>query len=248
MSKLHELLAVESALEKAANKLMKESLHTLDKENLFNGQIRRLEMFRAEDKNSETTEYQELTTTVDENIDYLVGPLSNWLDAVLQKEKTNQTAIADLILQDGTTIAQNVPATFLLGLEKKLTHIRSIYEKIPTLIPGIKWEKDEQERVGIYRAANDLVQMKTRKDPEFRVAYEATEHHPAQIVQVDRVMDVGKYITTSYSGRMAPVEKAERLKRIDELLRATKKARMRANSVEVQKGKIGQAMFNYING
>ena len=70
-TKLHEILAVETSKEKAANKLIKESLHTLGKESLFSGQVRRLEMFRKEDENSETTEYQELTSTVDENIDYL---------------------------------------------------------------------------------------------------------------------------------------------------------------------------------
>lgn len=248
MSKLHELLAVESALEKAAMKLVKESVHTLEKETLFSGQSRRLEMFRVEDKNSETTEHQELTTTVDENLGYLEKPLAKWFDAVLQKEQTNQVAKASVVLEDGTILMVDVPATYLLGMEKKIQLIRSLYEHIPTLTPGTKWEQDTQNRDGVFRAADDVVQMKTRKDPEFRIAYEATEHHPAQIVQVDRVLDIGKYITTNYSGKMTPLEKAKRLERIDIVLRAVKKARMKANNVTVVKGNVGMDILRYING
>lgn len=246
MSKLHEILAVEGSLEKAAHKLMKESLHTLDKESLFKGQVRKLEMFREEDKNSEITDYQELTTTVDENLDYLVKPLSKWLDAIYTKDSGNQLATSDLYVE-GRFIAPNVPATFLLGLEKKLSEIRRVYEKIPTLEPGINWIPDEQNRPGIFKAEHSTVQMKSRKDPEFRTVAEATDRHPAQVVQVERTVDVGRYVTQLYSGKMTPLEKAERLERIDTLLNATKQARMKANSVEITNESIGEEIFNFIN-
>lgn len=250
MTKLHEILAVESSLEKAANKLIKESEHTFGKESLFNGQVRKLQMFRDEDKKSEAIEYQELTTTVDENINYLVKPISNWFDVTLKKDKTNQKTKADIIVDKNgveITLAKDVPATFLLGLESKLTKLRTLYEKIPTLIPGIKWERDEQNREGVYRAEHNDIQMKTRKEPEYRVVYEATENHPAQIKEVNRTQDVGRYITTMYSGRMTPLEKAERLTKIDKLLQAVKQARMRANNIDVENANIGKEIFDYIN-
>ena len=246
MTKLHEILAVESSLEKAANGLIKESKHTFGKEGLFTGMVKKLVMFREEDKNSETSEYQELTTTVDENLDYLVKPISDWLDVTFQKDVTNQSAYADIVIGD-IIICKQVPVSFLLSLEKKLNSLRELYLQIPTLVPGIKWVEDTQNRPGVFRAEHDNIQLKTRKDPEYRTVYEATEHHPAQVEKVDRVLDVGRYITTTYSGRMTPLEKATRISKIDNLMSAVKRARMRANNIDIYDVEIGEAIFNYIN-
>jgi len=246
MAKLHETLAVESALETTANKLVKESLHTLSKDTLFKGKVRRLEMFREEDKKSETTEHQELSTTVDENIQYLTKPLSKYWDAVLQKDQTNQVAVADLIVE-GKTIAEKVPATFLLGMESKLRDLRKIYDAIPTLAPGISWIPSEQDRKGVFKTAHEIIQLKSEKAPEFRIVAEATPEHPAQVAQVAKTSDVGRYITTEYSGMMTPLEKAQRIERLDTILRATKQARMRANNTLVVKGSIGKDILDYIN-
>lgn len=246
MTKLHEVLAVESTKEKVANKLIKESLHTLDKESLFSGAHRKLEMFAAEDKNAETEEFQELTSTVDENLDYLVDPIAEWLDVVLAKDLTNQTASNSLEI-DGQVLATDVPATFLLGLETKLSKIREVYEKIPTLAPGVKWVADVQNRPGVYVTEHSSIQLKTEKNPEFRVVYEATKEHPAQIKEVNRTQNTGRYITTLYSGKMTPLEKANRLNRIDKLLSVVKMARMRANNVDIVTKNIGKKIMDYIN-
>lgn len=245
-TKLYEVLAVESTKEKVANKLLKESLHTMNKETLFKGGTRKLEMFRDEDKNSETVEHQELTTTVDENLDYLVNPLSDWLNVVLTKDIGNQIAKADLVVE-GKVLLSDVPATFLLGLESKLNKFREVYEAIPTLAPGTKWIEDTQDRPGVFIAANDAVQMKTRKDPEFRVVYEATDKHPADVRQVERVLDIGRFVATLRSGMMTPLEKANRLKRLDQLLAAVKVARMQANSVEVVTTQECRNILTFIN-
>ena len=247
MAKLHETLAVESALETTANKLTKESLHTLSKDSLFNGSVRKLEMFNTEDKNAELEEYQEITTTVDENLDYLVKPISKYWNAVLQKDATNQVAVADLVV-GGKTIAEKLPATFLLGMETKLRELRKVYDAIPTLAPGINWVHSELDRSGVFKAEHDKIQLKTEKDPEFRVVYKATPEHPAQIERVERTSNVGRYITTSYSGKMTPLEKAKRIERLDTMLRAVKQARMRANNTQVIKREIGVDILNYING
>lgn len=247
MAKLHETLAVESALEATANKLTKESLHTLSKETLFKGAHRRLEMFDAANKNAETDEHQELTTTVAENLDYLVKPISKYWNAVLQKDATNQVAVADLIVE-GNTVAEKVPATFLLGMETKLRDLRKVYEAIPTLPPGVSWIPSEQDREGVFKAAHETIQLKTEKDPEYRVVYEATPEHPAQIERVDRTSNVGRYVTTHVNGMMTPLEKAQRIERLDNMLRAVKQARMRANNTQVVKREIGKDILDYING
>lgn len=245
--KLHELLAVESSLEKAANKLMQESLKTLNKETLFNGQHRTLKMFREEDKDSELSETQLVETTVDENIDYIVTPIAKWIDVVLRKDVANTSAKADLVVES-KTIAKDLPATFLLGLENKIQKYRPVLEAIPTLPPGRDWRPDTTQRKGIWIDNNPQISIKSRKDPEFRVVAEATVQHPAQIREVERVLDVGRYVTTSYSGKMTSLEKAERLKRLDVLLHAVKQARMRANDAAINNSlRIGEDVLAYIN-
>jgi len=244
--KQHEILAIEGTKEKVAKKLMKESLVTLKKDSLFKGQTRVLEMFKDEDKHLETTEHQELTSTVDENLDYLVDPIADWLDVVLIKERGNQVANADLEV-DGQVLIKAVPATFLLGLEKKLIELRLVYEAIPTLAPGIKWIPDTQDRKGVFISNDEVVSFKTKKDLEFKVAYEATKEHPAQIAQVQTEINIGKYRTSVKSGMMTPFEKATRLDRIDKLLAATKKARMRANNIDVANEHHCKALLDFIN-
>lgn len=248
MTKLHEILAIESSLEKAATNLTQESVRTFGKDNLFSGESKTLEMFREEDQNQNSSEFRKLETTVLENLEYLVKPVGDWLNVILQKDCTNQIAKADIILDDGTIIAKDIPATFLLGLESKLNKLREMYLQIPTLDPGIEWEIDPLERKGIYKAKNETVAFKTKKDTEFKVAYEATKEHPAQVHALEVTINVGKYTTKKWSGKVSSLEKAKMITRIDTLLKATKRARMRANDIKVDTSiKIGEILLNYIN-
>lgn len=245
MGKLHEVIAVESSLNKAATKLADESKKTLGKENLFSGSLRKLTLFDTSLEQLNTEERVHLTSTVDENLEYLVNPISDYWDAVLQKDLTNQAAVADIILA-GTVIASNIPATFLLGLETKLGELRKVYEAIHTLPPGVNWVLDTQEKAGVYKST-DNVTYKTEKDMEFKIMAEATKEHPAQVAQLAKTNNVGRYDTTRWSGLLTPLEKAMRLQRIDQLLIAVKKARQRANNTEVVVDTIGRRLFEFIN-
>jgi len=246
MGKLHELLAVENDVEKVSRKLIEESKKTLGKDNLFNGQVRTLTHFSSEDAMSDTTERTELTTTVDENIDYTVDALAEYYDVVYQKDLTNQQAVADIVV-DGKVLASNVPSTFLLGMEKKLNSLRDLYTAIPTLQPGIKWEQASDAGEGVFQSANDVEQFKTKKDIDFKEVAPATKEHKAQIVQYETTINVGKYVTTKTSGMFTPLEKANRITKLDTLLKAVKQARNRANGTEVVKGNIGKVILDFIN-
>jgi len=245
-AKLHETLAVESTLAKAAEKLMKETTKSLTKDNLFLGQDKKLTMFDEKLEHFNTNEHIELDTTVDENIDYTLGAVAKYYDAVLQKDATNQNAVADLIV-DGTTIAKGLPATFLLGLETKLGEVRKMYDGIPTLAPGLKWELDmEAQKAGVYTA--DLPNVfKTENVMDYQVVVEPTQYHPAEIRERSKVENIGLYETSRVCGMLTPFEKATRIKRIDTLILAVKKARQRANSTEVVSMTIGDSLFAYIN-
>lgn len=249
MTALHEILAVEKSLETTANRLLNESIKTFKKADLFRGVTRELKMFKPEDAHLEQTEHMELTTTVDENLDYLRRPLADYWDTVLRKDVTNQLAKADVILDDGTVLAKEIPATFLLGFEKKLRELREVYNMIPTLPPGRKWIKSEIDRPGVYLDNDTVKQFKSTKDPEYRVVAEATKEHPAQVKEVARTVNVGTYLTTELSGMLSPLEKAERLSRIDQLINAAKRARMRANKEAVPpRPQFGGDILKFING
>lgn len=247
MGKLHENLAVEKSLEQTAKKLTAESIKTLGKENLFSGALREFKMFDSEQQHQNVDELQELSTTVNENIEYVVPHIAKWYDSVLQKDLTNQLAMADIVV-DGTTIVADVPATFLLGMETKLNELRKLYESIPTLAPGIVWVTDESNaKAGVFTTPNQVKQFKTEKVIDFQVVVEPTEFHPAQIKEVSKVVNIGEFLTTRWSGMMTPVEKARRLDKLDTLLVAIRKARQRANDTKLVDRKVGQVLLDFIN-
>lgn len=248
-TKLHEILAVEGDREGIAKKIVHETTNVFNnKHNLFLGGTKTLKMDKAGHESAEAAaqEVVEVVTTVDERLNYSRKAIVQWLDVVLTKEATNQTACADLVV-DGTVLAENVPATFLLGLESKLKYIREMYQATPTLAPGTVWIPDTTAGRGIYRAEHSEVRAKTAKVPQFKVLYEATKEHPAQIERWNEEVTVGRFISTPQSAMMPASRKSEILARLDSLIQATKQARMRANSVEAVESKIGDALFKYIN-
>ena len=248
MSKLHEVLAVEASLEKVARKLTGESIKTFKKDNLFKGHTRRLEMFDAENERLNETNHLKLETTVDENLSYVVKQIANYWNSVLVKDATNQNARADIVLSDGTVLAKDLPATFLLGLETKMGDLRTLYGAIPTLAPGISWVPDKLERKGIYKNEHDDVSFKTETAIEPLEMSPATKEHPAQVTASKVVKNVGKYITQSQSGMLSSSDLAERMSRFDDVFIAVKKARNRANNVDtVKTDHVAEKLFKYIN-
>ena len=250
MAKMHELLAVESDLAGNYKRVRDEGINTLSKKpDHFFGHHKSLLMFDESRKNEEASaaQHKEMTTTVSEKIEWVNDSAINYFDALLQKESTNQTAKADLVI-DGRTMAKDVPATFLLGMETKLREVRQLYEAAPTLPPGVKWEHAEQDGRGVWRTANPEVTEKTEKTVEHKIIVPATDKHPAQVEKWTANKVIGQFTTTKVSGAWTVAQKADCLGRIDKLLRAVKKARQRANTVEVVERKIAKELFDYISG
>jgi hypothetical protein len=247
MAKLHELLAVESDLEGKTKRLMNEGKKVFsDKPALFMGAVRVYKPF-IEDGVDYPEEHQALTTTVNEKLEYINKEVIRYWDALLQKEVTNQNAIASIII-DGKIIGEDLPATFLLGLEKRLRRLREVYESIPTLAVGTEWKKDEAKGEGIWVIAHPEETLKTVRTVKSKVLYEATDHHPAQIDKWEENESVGKYTKTIWSGMISPAKKSKYLERIDKLIQAVKKARQRANSTDVVNKQVAKNLIDYING
>jgi len=251
MTKQHEVLAVEANKEGIAKNMMAETVDIFkNKHSLLQGGTKILKMLGDSVDNLALEEansvVEAVATTVPTRLGYTQTSLVDWLDVVLQKESTNQVAVADLIVE-GETVATGLPATFLLGLESKLGKIKDIYSTAPTLDPKVDWEKEAEEEE-IYRSKNPDVKTKTQKTPVFTIIAEATQQHKAQVDKGMEETVVGKYTTTIRSGMITPAKKAAILKRVDLLIQAVKQARQRANNVDIVDVKVGSSLFDYING
>lgn len=249
MAKLHEVLAVESGLQTTAKKINAETIRTFEKKDEhFLGMTSRTEHFAEDDKKLDLVETKQMVTTVLDKLIYNTLPNVKAFDAYLQKEATNQKAVADLVVDD-KTLATNVPGTVLLGLETKLVDLRAVYEAIPTLAPGPTWELDRtvRDKGGVYKEAIPSVSFRTRKTVKPIVMSPATEHHPAQIQAVTEDVPIAKITKQQSSGMITPSQKSDLLEKIDKLLRGVKRARQRANATEVVPGKIGAVIFDFIH-
>jgi hypothetical protein len=252
-AKLHELLAVEGDLEGTCKKIVEETTSTFkNKAAHFTGWHKRCEMFNEGDP-TPPTEQQEMVTTVHKKLKYTFDHIIRYVDAVCQKETTNQQARADVEI-DGKVILSDIPATCLLGLESRLKGWRKIIDLAPTLQPGRKWEPDPTKGENVYGDNTPSEVFKTAKVFKSEIIVPAVfpkegekgEGLPAQVRAWEEQAPVGKYIVESWSGMITPAEKAKMLNNFDKLLRAIKKARQRANTTEIVKKTIGKEIFDFI--
>jgi len=233
MGKLHELLAVEGDLSGTCQKILDETKTTFEKKaDHFFGFHRVLTSLIDGEINNAPDEHKEMADTVHNKLDYMKSHVIRYFDAVLQKECTNQNAVADVVV-DGTTIMSDVPATFLLGLETKLKAVRAVYNSTPTLPPGIKWEADENKGEHVYSMSHPEEVFKTAKTFQHKVLVpaqfpkegEGGQSLPAQIEKWEESKNVGMYTKNIWSGMITPAEKSALLGRIDKLMRGVKKAK-----------------------
>lgn len=248
-NKLHQLLAVEPDLRAQAMKLLNEAKGDTFKKKAdhFDGFSRTYEPFEVAEGENPTRvagEYKEIVTTVDEKLAFVQRALVKSIDAQISKEETNASgdAMAELVVGDQAFM---LSATSLLQLEKDLTQVRDMYNSIPTLDPVYRWE-DASGRAGV-RQTPVQETFRTEKTPKVITLAQPTKEHPAQVQMVMHDKQTGVYKTVYQSGKLTPREKAERMARIDSLLRTVKKARAKANQAEVHNIKLGEVLFKYID-
>ena len=248
---LHELLAVENGLAETANRVQKETTKTLGtKETLFTGLNKSHIIFAEENQHLvQAPEIKEVQSTVDEQLLFLGSNLARYWDVTLQKETTNQHAKGNITI-GGIDIATDVPAIVLLSMEKKLTALLATYNAIPTLDSSKSWDVDAgHAKLGVFRTAHPRENQHTVTYKTWEEVSAATKEHKAQIVQVEKTDVIGKYVLVDYSGALTSLDKANKLKRLTQLIAAVKTARQRANNQEVDTtATFGSALLDYING
>ena len=136
MSKLHELLAVETNLETQANKAGADLTATFQSKKHLFGQ--KLVTFTPSEPGAQTVteEQSDIQSTVADEIDWITKILAKALDVSHQVDVANTLAKADVVTEDGDEILKDIPATSLLQLEKRLQSLREFCGAIPTLDPA----------------------------------------------------------------------------------------------------------------
>ena len=170
--------------------------------------------------------------------------LTELFDITATKDYANCQAKADVVI-DGEPLLKEVPATYLLFLEKQLTDLRTFVDKMVDLDEGEEWLEDAS--TGLHKTAATQTQ-RTKKVQRPIVLYDATEHHPAQTQLITEDVVVGYWTTVKYSGALPRPRKDALLERIDKLARAVKFAREEANGIKVEQQHPGKEVFAYLLG
>jgi hypothetical protein len=247
MGKMHELLAVEKDIVGRANAIVAETIGTFKNKaaEFYTGRIKSYKPFDEADKDVLPTESKELVDSVPAKLKYTFGKVAEEYDWLLQKEQTNKTATADLVI-DGIVLGRNLPATFLLALESRLEKIRALILESPTLPNGLKWVPAPNMGNDVFTLEAPLTTYRTRKTPYPLVLAEATKEHKAQVVEKERMDTVGAYTEQLFDARVTSHYKSDLLERVDKVLVEVRKSVRRANQVEIVEAEIGKGLFAFI--
>ena len=115
----------------------------------------------------------------------------------------NTNTVPDIII-NAKILVKEVPSTTLLGLESKIKQWREVLDSVPTLPPGTAWERDDKIGKDVYRRKHPEEKFRTAKTFKHTVLVPPTDKHPAQIEKWQEDVNVGKYITESWSGMLTP--------------------------------------------
>jgi hypothetical protein len=247
MVKLHELLAAEKTPTAAWNALYEDTLKKFkNPSHFFDGHSKSLKMIEDSDANraieDQAREEKPVTTTVAETLQYALDIFGKAEDLQFLKNSTNRRAVGT-VMWKGQPLLTDMPVDQLLGLEDRLGKLRRLYAEVPTLDATKHWQQATQFSTHIWQTVYPEDTTKTEKRVVPVIMSAATKEHAAQIHAVQKDEVVGKYTTTKRSGAATALQKADALKRIDELLVEIKQARMRANETVVEPGGVANLLL-----
>lgn len=244
MTKLNEIIAVEKGEKSRHHEVISAWYKDIQKSELFTGFARNY--FPIDDAGdhlpSETKKVQKTVSNIIKDVEKQMNRVMN---IVARKEWTNTHAKSDIIV-DGTTLAVNVPVTYLLFLEKELLNLHTFISKLPVLDPAEDWDYDDSK--GYFKTA-EIKTHRTKKVPRPLVKYPHSEHHPAQTEVYNDDVVVGYWHNVKHSGAMKQDDKNRILERVEKLQIAVKEARERANNIaEEQPHLVGAFLLNFVFG
>lgn len=239
--KLNQIIAVEKNVKSRALQELTEAHHSLQKTALLSGIAR---TYRPKDEEGEQLppESTKVQLKGEDVIRKTTETLVKLFDVVATKDWANCRAKADVVV-DGQTLLRDVPATYLLFLEKQLVDLHTFIKKLPILDASETWIFDQSADCW---ATEPVMTTKTKKVPRNHVKAEATEHHPAQVEVYYEDVTVGNWRTIKFSGSLPAKRVNELLTRVEKLQEAVKFAREEANGMETEEVKTGEAILGYL--
>ena len=243
MAKLNQIIAVEKGVKSRTQRDVTDAYHTIQKTALLSG-ISRTYQPRDEEGEQLPPESTRVQVKAEDVLKQASASLTKLFDVVATKDWANCDARADVVV-DGQTVLRDVPVSYLLFLEKQLTDLHTLIDKLPVLDPSETWSFDES--ADVWRT-DPVGTSRTKKIPRNHVKAEATDKHPAQVDVYTEDVIVGTWTKVVFSGAM-PARRVNALReRVERLQQAVKYAREEANGIEVTDQSVGDAVFAYLLG
>lgn len=241
VSKLNQIIAVEKGAKARAQRDLTDVYHRLQKSPLLSGISR---TYQPNDDEGEALppESTKVQVKAEETLADAAHALTRLFDVTATKDWANCEARADVTV-DGDTILADVPVSYLLFLEKQLTDLNTLIEKLPVLDAAEAWSFDES--ADVWRT-EPVKTTRTKKVPRNHILYEATTEHPAQVHMYTEDIVVGTWTKVAFSGAMPARRVNELRERVEKLQRAVKFAREEANGAEVTDRRVGGQVFGYL--
>lgn len=241
MTKLNQIIAVEKSIKSQSFQELTESHHALQKPTLLSGISR---TYRPKDEEGEQLPAESTRVQVrsEDIIRETVTAMTRLFDVTATKDWANTKARADIVI-DGNVLTAQVPATYLLFLEKQLVDLHTFIKKLPVLDASETWNFDSSADCW---ATEPVQTVKTKKLPRNHVKADATDKHPAQVEVYYEDVIVGYWRTVKFSGALPAKRVNELLERVEKLQQAVKYAREEANNTEVEDQKVGAKIFQYL--
>lgn len=241
MTKLNQIIAVTSGKKTKCTAALTEVYKKLQKDDLFNGLSRK---YHPVDDDGETLPSEK------KNVQYGAGDaieegkkaLTELLDVVYTQDSANCEAKADIKVGD-KVIAEGVPVTHLLFLEKQLTDLKTFISKLPTLDPSEKWTLDPNANAYVTEPSRTNRSKKVMKN---HVKAVATDKFPAQVDVFTEDVKVGEWETIKFSTALPAKERLAYTEKVETLIEAVKLAREQANSIDVKDKKIARNLLDYV--
>ncbi|MEZ6095969.1 MAG: hypothetical protein R3C03_17385 [Pirellulaceae bacterium] len=241
MPKLNQIIAIQASKKSTAKETLTDIYQQVQKPDLLTGISR---SYKPKDELGEElpAETKLIQLNVNAAIERAEKALVEMFDVVATQDWANCEAKSDIVVDNQTIVAQ-VPVTHLLFLEKQLVDLHTFVSKLPVLDPAERWNYDSSQDCF---AADPFQSLRTKKVPKTHIKYEATKEHPAQVEMYMEDVTVGTWTTVKYSGAIPAARRNSMLERVTALQDAVKSARENANSLEVERKKIGQVILDFV--
>jgi hypothetical protein len=241
--KLNQINALVTGHKSAKEEITK-LYHIAQKPALFEGRVRTYKPDDEEHGERLPAEFQKVQVTAESLILSATATWADWLNMTATQDAGNQRAKADVVV-DGTTVFAGVPIAQLLFLDHRVNDLETFIQKLPVPDASEDWHWDANQSCLV---TTPSLSIRTTKQPDRFVKYEATKEHPAQVEFFHRDVRVGSWSTIRYSGCIPSDKKSELLLRVRKLKDAIKVAKEQANSIEVEKVEVAAPLFNYLFG